>query len=49
MKNHATAGAMNMHGESDSKLRPIVDPHDVTGLHTLEECTEDITYNPLGE
>jgi hypothetical protein len=37
---------MNKRGDRDSELRPIVNPHDVSGTHTSEEAAEDATYYP---
>jgi hypothetical protein len=46
LKSDARAYPMNIHGERDGKLRPIVDPHDVARAHAGEHWTEYPPYNP---
>jgi hypothetical protein len=46
MENNTPACLMNQRGYSDGELGPIVDPHDITGSHTLEKGPEDAAYDP---
>jgi hypothetical protein len=41
MENNPSAGTMNVRGECDSEVGPVVNPHDVTGPHALQEGAED--------
>jgi hypothetical protein len=46
VKNDSTAYAMDMWRESDGEFGPIVDPHDITAPHAVEEREEDTTDDP---
>jgi hypothetical protein len=46
MKNNMPACTTNQRGYSDGEFGTIVNPHDITGSHSLEKGTEDATYHP---
>ena len=49
MKNDAAAGAMNMRGERDGELGPIVNPHNIPGPQPPQQRAEDGADDPAME
>jgi hypothetical protein len=46
VKNNAAAGVMNMRCECDGELGPVMNPHNVSGPHALEQRAKDGLYYP---
>jgi hypothetical protein len=48
MENNASTSTMNMRRQRDSKVRPVVNPHNIAAAHTVQKRAKySLKYHPM--